>query len=203
MRAVSFLKVGIAAAVSCGAAACGNGDDTSSPPPPPLPAVDAGIDASKGLDATSAEDGEGSDRPPTRPAGWTGRGRRPLSRCCAWPTGRPMRLRFDFCLARHGTGAFEGPILAANAASIDDAGVVDAGSGSLAFPQVTAYLLLDPAQYDARVVAAGSVNCSTGIADATNLPALASGGLETLALSAPRTPSMVSRGCSSSGSSTS
>jgi Domain of unknown function (DUF4397) len=180
MRAVSFLMVGVVAAASCGATACGNGDDTSSPPPP-MPAADAGVDASKGLDATAGPDAgdDGASLEAAPDAADVSVPIRALLRVANWSADAPP---VDFCLAKHGTSVFDGPILAANAGSIDDAGVLDAGSGSLAFPQASAYLLLDPGQYDARIVAAGSVNCATGIADATSLPVLASGSLHTIAL---------------------
>jgi hypothetical protein len=70
-----------------------------------------------------------------------------------------------------------------NAAAINKVGDLDAGSGALSFPQASSYLVVDPAQYDARLVAGGSVDCSAAITpDATSLPALATAGRETLAL---------------------
>ncbi len=180
MRAVSFLRVGIAAAVSCGAAACGNGDDTSSPPPPrrrpmrePMPPRAWTRRAPGRTRASEGASGAGCD---------AAEGSVPIPRCCAWPTGRPTRPRSISAWRRHGTGAFEGPILAANAASIDDAGASTPARVRSLSPRRPRICCSTRRQYDARIVAAGSVNCSTGIADATNLPALASGGLETLAL---------------------
>ncbi|MGO9834943.1 MAG: DUF4397 domain-containing protein [Polyangiaceae bacterium] len=76
----------------------------------------------------------------------------------------------DVCLAVHGTGAFEGPLLAQMAG---DAGV-DSGTPALEFAQVSAYLSVTAGQYDARLVPAGTVGCdaASSLADGTNLPPL-------------------------------
>jgi hypothetical protein len=177
MKVVASLLVGLAA--GAGVVACGDGDDTYSPAPVTVP--DGGGDASKASDATvDAEsgppvpgDGDAEDedvQPPTLA----------LLRMANWSADAPA---VDFCLAPHGTGTFRGPMLGTAAAAINEAGVVDAGSGALSFPHASAYLVVEPAQYDARLVAGGSVDCSTGITpDATNLPALPTGGLQTVAL---------------------
>ncbi len=70
---------------------------------------------------------------------------------------------YDFCLAPHGTTTWSGPQLA---------GVTgDAGSLSLAFPNVTTYFQLDPGAYDLEIVAAGASDCTAPIGTAvTNLP---------------------------------
>lgn len=177
MRAVSFLMTGLAAGASFGAVACGNGDDTASPPaavaaPDASKGLDAtggGLEDSKtGLDATTPDAGEGEAAAPTLA----------LLRLANWSADSPS---VDFCMAPHGTGAFRGPILGEAAAAIDDAGG-DAGSGVLSFPSASAYLSTDPGQYDARLVAGGSVDCSAGLTQDATLPALPSGGLETVAL---------------------
>ncbi len=182
MRAVSFLMFGLATGAGFWATGCGNGDDSQ----PPVAVVrDGGVDASKGLDATTAGEGGGgpsdaqtadapqdvSPIPPTLA----------LMRMGNWSVDAPP---IDFCMAAHGTGAFQGPILAARAAVINDEGVLDAGTGALAFPQTTAYLLVDPGQYDVRVVAGGATGCQVAIVpqDATDLPPLPSGGRVTIAL---------------------
>jgi hypothetical protein len=185
MRAVSLFIACLTAGAAFGAAACGNGDDASSPPVATVVA-EAGADASKSPDATTAPDAatdSGTAIAPDAPL--PALTTRALLRMANWSADSPA---VDFCMAPHGTAAFQGPVLGTDAASIDDAGI-DAGSGTLPFPQISAYLLVDPGQYDIRVVAGGAVDCSTGIVqDATNLPALAPGGLETVALLGANNP---------------
>ena len=87
----------------------------------------------------------------------------------------------DFCLAPHASGAFQGPLVArlANPGGAEGG----AAAAALAFPQVSAYSYVAPGRYDARLVVAGSADCTSGIAaDATTLPALAAGAFETIAL---------------------
>ena len=184
------MAAGLATGVGLSPLACaGNGDDVYSVPAA-LKAADAGADASKGLDSTPGEDGEdaesGAQDAPAEAleaAGDAADASTPtlaLLRMANWSADSPQ---VDFCLAVHGTAAFHGPVLAANAAAINKVGGLDAGSGALSFPQASSYLVVEPAQYDARLVAGGSVDCSTAIMpDATSLPALASAGRETLAL---------------------
>jgi len=90
----------------------------------------------------------------------------------------------DFCVAPRGTTAFRGPLLAALAGALADAGTpVDASVPGLGFPQVSAYVITKPGAYDARLVVAGAADCSTGIVpDLTTLPVLGSGGFATVAL---------------------
>jgi hypothetical protein len=89
----------------------------------------------------------------------------------------------DFCVAPHGTSVFHGPLLSAGAAAIVEAGMADAGTTSLAFPLVSAYLPIPPGQYDVRLVAGGSTDCSAMIIpDTTTLPPLGVGGAVTFAL---------------------
>ncbi len=79
----------------------------------------------------------------------------------------------DFCLASAGTGEFAGPVLAS-------AG----GLAGLSYSKVTKYLDVAPDQYDVRLVAPGSKDCSTslgGLPDVTNLPALTVGATATIA----------------------
>jgi hypothetical protein len=97
-----------------------------------------------------------------------------------WSSDAPA---VDFCVAPHGTGDFQGPVVANLTGDLAEAGVADAGQPALSFPGVSAYSLVSAAQYDARLVAAGAPNCSTGIiADATNLPPLGLGEAMTIAL---------------------
>jgi hypothetical protein len=73
----------------------------------------------------------------------------------------------DVCVAPHGTGSFQGPLLAQLAASLNAAaGTGDAGDGGgsagpgVSYAQVSAYVALAPGQYDVRLVAAGSTSCT-------------------------------------------
>ncbi len=79
----------------------------------------------------------------------------------------------DFCIAAAGTGEFAGPVLAG-------AG----GLAGLSYGKVTKYLDVAPNQYDVRLVAPGSKDCSSslgGLPDVTNLPTLAKGTTATIA----------------------
>jgi hypothetical protein len=97
----------------------------------------------------------------------------------------------DLCLAAHGTTAFQGPLLAGVVASQQDAGALeDAGDAVLSFPNVGAYFDIAPGDYDARIVAAGSLDCSVGIgADSTALPELEADAFATLAVVGEADPS--------------
>jgi hypothetical protein len=158
----------------------GGGDDTSSPPLKVAP--DAGLgDASGGIDATTGSDAGGDDAADneTGVADATPK-TLALLRFANWSVGAPA---VDFCIAPHGMGTFKTPLLGAAAAKLQDGGI-DAGvAGGLSFPLASAYLPVDPAQYDVRLVAWGAPDCSAMItSDATSLPALASGGAGTIAL---------------------
>jgi hypothetical protein len=77
----------------------------------------------------------------------------------------------DFCIAPHGTAAFEGPVMEA-------LGV----SGGLAYQEVTAYLGLEEGRYDVRLVASDATTCATGLLpDVTGLPTLTDGLYATIA----------------------
>lgn len=145
-------------------------------------ALQAGADATTG-DGASA-DAEQSDVPVLPMAAPT----TVLLRVANWSPDSPA---VDACIARHGTGAFSGPIVAAleTALEADDAGAsLESADGGppgigLAFPLVSSYIELAPAQYDVRIVVAGATSCATGIGnDATALPSLAAGAAETVAL---------------------
>ncbi len=144
--------------------------------------VEGGAKA-EGADATANPDGQGA----VEDGGTTGDAIGPVGptptlaglRLANWSTDSPP---VDFCLAPHGTTAFQGPLLAAQAAA-SDAGSCDAGGPGLAFPEVSSYLLLAAHQYDARLVVGGATDCSVKLTtDSTNLPALAAGTFTTLAL---------------------
>ena len=79
----------------------------------------------------------------------------------------------DFCIAPHGSKTFAGPILATSG-----------GSEGISYGNVTKYLDVDAQQYDVRLVAPGSADCSTplgGLADFTDLPDLPPGASATIA----------------------
>lgn len=72
----------------------------------------------------------------------------------------------DFCINAAGTGwTGETPQLAQIVADADAGAVGDGGAAGVTFPQVTSYLILPPGTYEVRLVAAGSTDCSTGLAD--------------------------------------
>jgi hypothetical protein len=99
-----------------------------------------------------------------------------LFRLANWSPDSPA---VDVCIATHGTKAFQGPLVAALAVASQS----DAGDEGIAFPLVSAYTLVAPGQYDARVVVAGATSCAVGIRpDTTTLPTLGAGGAETVAL---------------------
>jgi hypothetical protein len=101
-----------------------------------------------------------------------------LLRVADWSPDAPT---LDFCIASHGTTAFQGPVVAGLAA--------DGGAGALAFPQVSAYVTLTPGQYDVRLVTAGAGSCGVSIRpDATTLPVLAAGMAVTVALVGEEVP---------------
>jgi hypothetical protein len=101
-------------------------------------------------------------------------------RLANWSTDAPA---VDFCLGPHGTNHFGAPIFGSALAAMDGGGGSDAGGSGLAFPTVSAYLPVAPGNYDARLVAAGSTDCSVGIiADLTTLPQLKIGQSVTLGL---------------------
>jgi hypothetical protein len=90
----------------------------------------------------------------------------------------------DFCLAVHGTGVFQGPVLAGPPGAQSEGGTM--GAAGIAFLQASTYSLVTPGQYDLRlVVAAGAVDCSMGgllLPDAVTLPDLKTGSTLTVAL---------------------
>jgi hypothetical protein len=76
----------------------------------------------------------------------------------------------DFCVAPHGTTAFEGPVMQ----------LLDVADG-LAYQGVTTYLEIDEGRYDVRLVAADATSCATGLLDVTDLPTLTDGLYATIA----------------------
>jgi hypothetical protein len=178
MRAPAILLRLAGFALAAAATACGNGDDTTSPPTASTKAPDAtadgaGSDGAGGGDATSESDAAAPEDAGPPPA-------LAFVRVANWSSDAPA---VDFCVAPHGTKNFTGPLVANLTSAIDSAGVIEAGAAALPFPAVSAYTLLPPATYDARLVAAGAADCSVGIiADVTNLPAITVGQAITIAL---------------------
>jgi hypothetical protein len=170
-------------------------DDALSSDAPADAVVEAGTDAPVGqVDATAVEAGNaaasdagdaGNNAAEAGP--YMGSLATPatsaLIRFANWSADSPA---FDMCIAPHGTTSFQGPLLLALAAATGS----DAGSEGLAFPLVSAYTLVPPGQYDARIIVGGAVSCAVGIrADTTDLPILAVGGAETVALAGEVVPS--------------
>jgi len=126
-------------------------------------------------DSTQASDASMiSDAPPTTTA---------LLRIANWSPDAPA---IDACIAPHGTGVFQGPLVRALASSSQ----VDAGGVGVSFPFVSAYAQVSPGQYDMRIVVAGATDCSVGVGpDTTSLPVVALGGAATFALAGEVAPS--------------
>jgi hypothetical protein len=78
----------------------------------------------------------------------------------------PNKPPIDVCLATHGSGQFNGPLL-------KPAGVAQTG---LAYAQVTKYLSVTAGQYDVRIIDGGATTCAQALFDATNLPTFTGGG---------------------------
>jgi hypothetical protein len=94
----------------------------------------------------------------------------------------PTAPNIDFCLAPQATGVFKGPLLGQAAAALNSQGVPPGGS-SLTYPQASAYMMMPPDTYTARIVVAGATDCSAGILRMDLLlPSLAGGGFATVAL---------------------
>lgn len=138
----------------------------------------------------------------------------------------PDAPAIDVCVAPHGTTAFVGPLfgqLAASLAPAEAGAEPDAAPIGVAYSQVSAYLPLDVATFDVRIVAAGATSCASslgaspavvesdggedagadalvadaeaqeagtfpGVADATNLPTLATGASATLLVTGDLSP---------------
>jgi hypothetical protein len=109
----------------------------------------------------------------------------------------------DVCVALHGTGSYQGPLIGQLAATnAGDAGEDaegggadgDAGLPGVSYAQVSAYLPLDPGDYDVRIVAAGASSCDAStdggaaVPDSTNLPALTLAGYATLLVAGELSP---------------
>jgi hypothetical protein len=174
--------------ISVATAACGGGDDDASSRATVAPGKDGGKSETALLDATvdaPPDAGEVSAAVASNTSNVEAQ-EMALVRFANWSVDAPP---VDFCLAPHGTTAFRGPFLAQLNAALAGTGVADAGAASLAFPGVSSYVVMPPAAYDARVVVGGATDCSMGILDSTSLPAVPTGGAETIALMGRAHPS--------------
>ena len=166
-RTLARLFLAAAAASATASLVACSGDDTSSPTPTPdagavdsgkTPSTDAGpkADAAPAADAGPAPDAGGAPAAHVRVAHLA-----------------PDAPAVDFCVAVHGTTTFIGPVL-------NGAGA----AAGLSYGTITRYVDLPPAQYDVRIVAPGSADCTkslAGLPDIKNLPALPDGASATLA----------------------
>jgi hypothetical protein len=164
------------------------GVDTSVP-------VDSGPDTATPSDASDADANEADTSPPDAgPAPGAIRFAWFVGANAAADGGAPPGV--DVCVAPHGTGAWQGPLLAASSLA----------QGLRPF-DVSWYLQVAPGQYDARIVPAGSATCDlpdaggagAGVAgdageasapvgpppDLTSLPPVVSGGSVTVVLVDP------------------
>lgn len=82
----------------------------------------------------------------------------------------PNKPPIDICLATHGSGQFNGPLLKA-------AGVASTG---LSYAQVSKYLPVAAGQYDVRVIDGGATSCDQSLFDSTNVPVFAGGSAFTV-----------------------
>jgi hypothetical protein len=164
----------LATGLTFAAGAC-DGQDVCTSASPLL--VDAG-DAAIGTDATALPE-TGPLEATTTPED-ASPSEAALLRVANWSPDAPA---VDFCLAPHGSTAFQGPSLAGLAAADTEAGLPDAGAPALPFPAVSKYVSVSPGQYDARLVVAEASDCSAPIAsDATGLPELTANAYFTVAL---------------------
>jgi hypothetical protein len=70
----------------------------------------------------------------------------------------------DVCLTPRGSSFTGSPLLASQFSAADAGGVENGGTPTgLSFPQVSAYINVPAGQYDVRLVAAGSTDCSAAI----------------------------------------
>ncbi len=172
MRTALLSVASASIAASLALAACGNGDDTVSP----VPVVDAGVDATKG--ASDAGGAAPQDAGTADATLYVAPSSGALIRFANWSADSPG---VDFCIAPHGTVAYEGPVLMKAAAAIDVHDAVDAGPPALVFPNDSQYIVVPPGQYDAIAVAAGSPDCSTPITGRmASLPPLPTGVAQTV-----------------------
>jgi hypothetical protein len=107
----------------------------------------------------------------------------------------PTAPNIDFCLAPQETGLFQGPLLSQYAAMLNSQGVAPGGS-NVSYPQVSSYISVKADTYTARIVVAGSTDCSgSGILRSDiPVPSLANGGFATVALLGEAVPNPALQG---------
>lgn len=90
----------------------------------------------------------------------------------------------DVCIAPSGSGFPGAPLMASFLTALDAGGVEDGGNpAGLAFQQVSSYVNVPAGQYDVRLVAAGSTDCSSPIgSDLTGVSPLLFNTFNTLAI---------------------
>jgi hypothetical protein len=173
------VRLTIVAAIALGIGACGSSKST--------PCVDGGnplsMTSKPASDATLSSTDSPTfvveDSPEPNPAD-AAMGPFAGIRVANWAPDAPP---IDLCLARHSTGVYEGPVLGRLLPGQSNGPMVmDAEAPALSFPLVSAYVLTAPDQYDARLVAAGTGDCSTGAIQETQLPPLTVGQYATVAL---------------------
>ncbi len=181
----------IAGAVCLGAASCGSAPEGKTAP-------DA-LEAGSALDSGAAEAG-----PPA--AGDDGGD--DAGDVAATPPQTFVRVAhavpdapsFDFCVAPHGTTAFQGPLLGRLAGQLAEAGSpVPAGDGTggaadfgLSYAQVSAYVALDAGTYDLRIVAPRAGSCDPSETPSGDAGLDADGSGDGLADGAPLSPAVSS-----------
>lgn len=92
----------------------------------------------------------------------------------------PDLLPIDVCLAPHGTTRFTGPLIGQIAGG-------DAGASGLTYAQVSAYIPVEPGQYDVLVVPAGLTSCFP-VPVVAELPPWAATGPATLVIAGEASP---------------
>jgi hypothetical protein len=190
MRA-PFLAIGaIAIGVTLGVAACGGGTFVCSSSSAVVGgdaggSRDGASDGMATMDASGTVAQSGNGDAASTP-GDDGGGTKAGLRLANWSSDSPA---VDFCLAPHGSTAFEGPMVAQLDSDVATGATCDAGGPGVPFPDVSAYLLVMPATYDVRLVVAGAPDCSVKLTDdTTDLPPFGAGTLTTIGLAGEADP---------------
>jgi hypothetical protein len=158
----------LATFVTAAATAACNADGTMLPLPDA--SADSAPEAAAVVDATT-------DAVPHTPVAFI--------RIANWSVDAPA---VDLCLAPHGSGQFQGPLVGAKASANLDAGLDDGGDTLISFPRASAYVAVAPGSYDARLVVAGADGCEGILPDLPTLPPLADGAFATVALMGDLSP---------------
>ncbi len=147
------------------------GDDSGVTPP----GTDSGATAPDGGDASDDAAADAADAAPPQA----------YVRVAHWSPDAPA---VDVCFTTAGdTWDGQMPQLAQLVAGSDAGSLGDGGTVGLTFPQVTSYLIIPPDTYSVRLVAAGSVDCSTSVVDLASV-ALAANTYTTVAAIGEKAP---------------